>query len=76
MPSDGLVWLCEHPKLETLHIRRAELSSQISALVEGMKGQQYIVWKCLDSEAHLLRTRLQLVCLCIEEQYKNMKQAA
>lgn len=67
MPIDGLIWLCENPKIETLHKRKDELVLNIRTLEEGQKNQPYGVWTILDREAHKMRTRLQLVRLCIDK---------
>lgn len=71
MPQDGLTWLCEHPDMKKLLSRKNNLVISISELVNGMKDQTYGVWTILDKEAHILRCRLQLVDLCIQELQKS-----
>lgn len=71
MPEDGLTWLCEHPDMAKLLSRKNNLIISISELVEGQKGQVYSVWTTLDKAAHILRCRLQLVDLCIQELHKS-----
>jgi hypothetical protein len=65
MPVDGLVWLCEHPNLDKLRTKKEEISNEMNVIEQAMQNQPYAIWTILDRRLHLLRTRLQLVTLCI-----------
>ncbi len=65
MPIDGLVWLCDHPDLERLSTKKIQLTNEINEIEQAMKNQSYVIWTILDKRAHMLRTRLQLVQLCL-----------
>ena len=69
MPQDGIVWLCENPVMKTLFERRDKLREKINELVKYQDGLPYSCWTLLDREAHMLRTRIQLITLCLEEKF-------
>lgn len=75
MPEDGIIWLCERTYIGELVINKLQdryttLSHKVKELETGMKGQPYGVWTILDREAHLIKSRIQLIGMCIAEHQK------
>lgn len=70
--SDGVIWLCEHPDMDKIKHRINDYVMKIRALEDGMIGQGYTVWTCLDEKAHYYRCRAQLLSLCLFATEKSL----
>lgn len=70
---DGVVFLCQHPNMETLNRRIKQHEDFINEANEAMKVVSYEIGRVIDTARYRKKARLQLMTLCRNEMYKKLQ---